>query len=377
MASCAKCGRELLLEAVLPGAAGQSVVMTGTGLELMGERLVRQPRACPNCQKNFCTSCANQAAKQLGKENVAYACPECGTVLGVSVLDRPSYIANPAPAPKPVPAQPVAPPAAPIPQAGPALLSASRTKLNAAWVTNLPGAEVRQRLQAVFTQDGMTLVSERDADGREIVVDQGSQFTTRMGGALFVDPKSLPKRAVIVLKPTNNGVSLNVTIGETLGVGLFDPGTQNRYETYFREWFGELMRALPPLDPAANVPLTPIAAPQPGAAPAASAQSAQPVYAPSASIQRSPKNRGTAMLLEILPGLIGLPGIGWLYGGRGTPGVILLVGFFVWNIIAAILIAATGGIALLCTIPIWIGTVVTSSILLNKYINQHPEIFAS
>ncbi len=36
-------------------------------------------------------------------------------------------------------------------------------------------------------------------------------------------------------------------------------------------------------------------------------------------------NKGTALVLEILPAFFGIYGIGWLYAGRVTTGLILLV----------------------------------------------------
>jgi len=95
-------------------------------------------------------------------------------------------------------------------------------------------------------------------------------------------------------------------------------------------------------------------------------------YAP-----QPPKNRGTALVLEILLGLFGLPGFGWIYSGQTTGGVILLVCYLAWDVIAIIIDLASGGFACLCTLPVNVVTVTISSILLNSHMRQHPETFGT
>jgi hypothetical protein len=95
-----------------------------------------------------------------------------------------------------------------------------------------------------------------------------------------------------------------------------------------------------------------------------------PVY-----FQRPPKSRSTALLLEILPGLFGVYGIGWIYANKVGPGVALLIGGLVWDGIAIIVGALTGTISAICTLPVNIIAVVTSSIMISNYTKNHPEIF--
>ena len=99
-------------------------------------------------------------------------------------------------------------------------------------------------------------------------------------------------------------------------------------------------------------------------------QPAQP-YAPA----RPPKDRSIALILEILPGLFGFLGVGWIYAGETTRGVTWLVGFLIYVIISAIIIAITAGIGACFTLPINLALITVSAITLNKYMKEHPEIF--
>ena len=87
------------------------------------------------------------------------------------------------------------------------------------------------------------------------------------------------------------------------------------------------------------------------------------------------KDKGTALILEILPGLFGLYGFGRIYSGDTQTGVIWLVCGIVWSLIAVIIDIGTGGFACFCTLPVNIACVIITATTLNSYINQHPEIF--
>jgi hypothetical protein len=101
----------------------------------------------------------------------------------------------------------------------------------------------------------------------------------------------------------------------------------------------------------------------------------QPVY-PYDPIQQKPlKDRSIAMVLEILPGLFGFLGFGWIYSGNSSVGVIWLIGFFVWTLVGVIISVVTGGIGAICIIPISIFCIVFSAVSLSGYTNKHPEIF--
>jgi len=55
--------------------------------------------------------------------------------------------------------------------------------------------------------------------------------------------------------------------------------------------------------------------------------------------------------------------------------VIWLVGFLIYVIISAIIIAITAGIGACFTLPINLVLIAVSAVSLNKYTKEHPEIF--
>ena len=91
--------------------------------------------------------------------------------------------------------------------------------------------------------------------------------------------------------------------------------------------------------------------------------------------QRPPKDKSIALILEILPGLFGFLGIGWIYSGNTTTGIIWLIGFLIWTAIATIISIATVGIGIICWLPISIACIAISAITLNNYTKAHPELF--
>ncbi len=90
---------------------------------------------------------------------------------------------------------------------------------------------------------------------------------------------------------------------------------------------------------------------------------------------RPAKDRSIALILEILPGLFGFLGFGWIYSGNTNTGIGWLVGFFVWDVIAIVIIAATAGFGCFVTVPVSLAIVALSASSLNTYTKQHPELF--
>ncbi len=94
------------------------------------------------------------------------------------------------------------------------------------------------------------------------------------------------------------------------------------------------------------------------------------------TLPRPPKDRGTALILEILPGLFGFLGFGWIYSGNTSAGIMWLVGYLIWSYTIVIPTGVlTYGLCLFCTAPISITLLVISVYSLNEYIRQHPELF--
>ncbi len=89
------------------------------------------------------------------------------------------------------------------------------------------------------------------------------------------------------------------------------------------------------------------------------------------------KDLGLALILEILPALVGVFGIGWIYSGNVTVGVVLLIAMLLWEGLGLVVAISTVGIACLCLIPINLVVVAVSAFLLHSYARQHPELFGA
>lgn len=104
-----------------------------------------------------------------------------------------------------------------------------------------------------------------------------------------------------------------------------------------------------------------------------------PVFAysapPTSAAPVARKDKSIALILEILPGLFGFLGIGWIYIGQTSTGLIWLIGYLVWVVVATILNVVTGGIACFCTLPIGIAALAASAYFLNENMKKHPELF--
>ncbi|NJN67731.1 MAG: hypothetical protein HC884_13985 [Chloroflexaceae bacterium] len=61
-----------------------------------------------------------------------------------------------------------------------------------------------------------------------------------------------------------------------------------------------------------------------------------------------PKDTGLAMILEILPGIFGFLGIGHIYAGYTTTGILLLIGWWVILFILTVITVLTAGLGIFC-----------------------------
>jgi len=78
-----------------------------------------------------------------------------------------------------------------------------------------------------------------------------------------------------------------------------------------------------------------------------------------------PKQASTAALLEVIPGLFGIFGIGHIYTGRVGLGLAFLFGFWAITFINSLLIFVFIGII---TMPLcWIATIIVSPIMASNY----------
>jgi TM2 domain-containing membrane protein YozV len=101
----------------------------------------------------------------------------------------------------------------------------------------------------------------------------------------------------------------------------------------------------------------------------------EPAHTPTIYSTTPKKDRSIAIVLEIVPGLFGFLGIGWIYGGFTGAGIAWLVGFLIWNMIALAICIFTVGVGCLCTLPINLVVLIASVIALNSQIQNHNEQF--
>ena len=88
-------------------------------------------------------------------------------------------------------------------------------------------------------------------------------------------------------------------------------------------------------------------------------------YAPSFLSSMSPQDRATlAIVLEVVCGLFGLLGIGWLIAGDTQKGIFWLVGYLIWVAVAVVLIFLTFGLFAFCFAPIHLATIAVSTVML-------------
>jgi len=96
-----------------------------------------------------------------------------------------------------------------------------------------------------------------------------------------------------------------------------------------------------------------------------------PTYIP----QKPTKDKSLALILEILPGLFGFLGFGWIYSGNTSTGIMWLIGFLVWDVISIIIAVFSASLGLICTLPISIALIALSASRLNSYTKNNPQIF--
>ncbi len=79
------------------------------------------------------------------------------------------------------------------------------------------------------------------------------------------------------------------------------------------------------------------------------------------------------MAVEIIAGLFGFWGIGWLMRGYTSTGVLLLVGGFVFAALMLAITIFTAGVGLLCWGPLNIAVIVASGITLSNRLKSGPS----
>jgi hypothetical protein len=127
-------------------------------------------------------------------------------------------------------------------------------------------------------------------------------------------------------------------------------------------------RATYPPEPQPPAYAQPTPPPAPIFAPAPMSQP-QGYYQP-AVVAPQQADSSTPVIVEILCGIFGFYGIGWLIAGYTIPGITLLAGGLVWAVIFWTIAAHTAFIGLVCLVPIDIAIWVTSALILNSKLKQ-------
>ena len=92
---------------------------------------------------------------------------------------------------------------------------------------------------------------------------------------------------------------------------------------------------------------------------------------PSAPYQHSLDNTDTvAMILEIVFGIFGLMGMGWLYAGNILTSILIFIGFTLFLLVESGLIAITGGLCACVALPANIGIAVFSAFRVRDYVRR-------
>lgn len=88
------------------------------------------------------------------------------------------------------------------------------------------------------------------------------------------------------------------------------------------------------------------------------------------TVQKSDSTDSVSMIVEILFGLFGVLGIGWLYAGNVGTGVVALIGYLVLIFIEGVGIALTSGLAACLVVPVNLAIIVISGFKVRDYVRN-------
>ena len=97
-----------------------------------------------------------------------------------------------------------------------------------------------------------------------------------------------------------------------------------------------------------------------------------PQYPPQQPYYPQPRDStdSIAMILEIIFGIFGLMGMGWLYAGNILTAVLIFIGFTILLVIEGVLSALTGGICACLAFPVNIAVAVVSGLRVQDYVRR-------
>lgn len=109
------------------------------------------------------------------------------------------------------------------------------------WVTSLDAERARAAVESFFAQERIEVKSQ---SAGELTGYQGSQLQMRLLGGAFINPKKLPKRAIVRLEPAGGGTTVTARFEDAVGVGA-KTGMKGRYERALSDLLARLKQALP------------------------------------------------------------------------------------------------------------------------------------
>jgi hypothetical protein len=83
-----------------------------------------------------------------------------------------------------------------------------------------------------------------DGVPKTIAFTGGSQLKMRFLGSWFVNPQSLPKRALVKQTPVSSRVRTEIRLEESQGIGIIDARVREKYQREFQSIIIDLQRLI-------------------------------------------------------------------------------------------------------------------------------------
>jgi hypothetical protein len=109
-----------------------------------------------------------------------------------------------------------------------------------AWLVSGDEETVRKRIETFATAHGM-LSSGTFGDTQQL--RGGRRLSSRLLGGFFVSEQKLPTTAKIRLGNRGTKVAVEALVREDWGMGVFQGGMKQRYESWFQTWMRDLHQA--------------------------------------------------------------------------------------------------------------------------------------
>ena len=119
----------------------------------------------------------------------------------------------------------------------------ARAYMEEEWSVHLPVEMLKEAIEIYFRETKVTI---REWTVGLISGDQGSQVKARTKGVWKARFAEIPKRIFIRYGETPNGFLLRIRLEETLGFGLFDGKSREKYMAAFKDWINGFKELCPP-----------------------------------------------------------------------------------------------------------------------------------